>query len=142
MTNPESGPRALPSRWLRITGSMLLHAASFFLVFVVLCNMAAGMADYYQHANIEIPDATYKVIRLSEYCIRFFLPIFVAVMLADLVFMVVWTSGRHSRHWPLSIYSQLFVFFALLIVVYSSIWLCNPIIWLVPSPLHTAHAVG
>ena len=131
MSNPDVVSQAVPSRWLRIVLLLLLHAATLLLVFIVLTTLAAGFLDYYRHAGIEIPAATENIIWLSECCMLFAVPIFCGMMVVDFVFMLILTSWNRSKRWPLSAFSQVFVFAALAFVVYAAIWLGNPIIWAV-----------
>ena len=119
----------VPSRWIRIIPILILHAASLMLVSVVLCNVAPGVQEYYRQANIEIPEATLNIAWLSDRVIVYWLPIFFAIMVADFLFMFVLTSLKFSKHWPLSAYSQIFVFLLLLFAVYVTGWLAYPINW-------------
>ena len=132
MTVPDTPSQAVPSRWLRIIPILLLHAATFWLVFQVLTTLAFGSSDYCRHANIEIPATTLNVIILAERCFKFSIPIFCLVMMADAALMVTLTSWNRSRRWPLSAFSQIFMFVALVFVAYAAVWLGNPIFWAVP----------
>ena len=117
---------------MRIIPILLLHAATLLLVFNVLPALAFGFDDYYRHANIEIPATTRNVITLAERCFKFSIPVFCAIMIADVVLMVILTSWKRSRRWPLSAFSQIFIFVALVFVLYVAVWLGNPIFWTVP----------
>jgi len=121
-----------PTRWIRIPAILLLHAVTLMLLFVVLCSLAPGIMQYYQHAKIDVPDATFNVMWLSDRCCKFYVPIFCLVMVADCAVMFALSSLKQTRRWPLSAYSQLFVFSAMFVAVYAAIWLGNPIIWQVP----------
>jgi len=133
MSNQDSSPPVVPSRWIPIAVQLLLHSATLMLLSVVFCQLAGGFSEYYRHANIEIPEATSGIIRISDICVTFFGPIFFTVMIVDFAMMLLLTSWR-SKRWLLSAYSQMFVFFALLVVVYAANWLGNPVIWTVPVP--------
>ena len=121
-----------PSRWLRIIPILLLHAVTLLLLFNVLTTLAFGSFDYCRHANIEIPAKTLNIIQLAERCFKFSVPIFCVVMIADVVFMFMLTSWKRSKRWPLSVFSQIFMFVALVFALYVAIWLGNPIFWAVP----------
>ena len=132
MSDPETQSQVVMSRWLRIIPILLLHAATLLLVFNVLQVLAFGFEDYYRHANIEIPASTLNVVRLAELCAKFSIPLFCVAMAADVTLMVTLTSWKRSRRWPLSAFSQFFVFIALVFVAYVAVWLGNPIFWAVP----------
>ena len=102
------------------------------LVSVVMTTLAFGFHDYYRHANIDIPAATLNVIRLAEICHVYWLPLFCVIMIVDAAIMFFLTSWPRSKRWPLSAFSQLFVFASLVLVAYVAVWLGNPIIWEVP----------
>ena len=124
--------QVVPSRWMRIVPILLLHALTLLLVSVVLCSLVPGLQEYYRHANLEIPAATLSVIQLSDRLVKFWLPVFCLIMISDFLLMFVLTSLKPSRRWPLSAYSQIFVFCALVLAVYVAAWSANPIIWSVP----------
>ena len=124
--------QAVPSRWLRIPPILLLHAVTLLLLFNVLTTLAFGSFDYYRHANIEIPATTLNIIHLAERCFKFSVPIFCVVMIADVVFMFMLTSWKRSKRLPLSVFSQIFMFVALVFALYVAIWLGHPIFWAVP----------
>ena len=133
MSNLDSSPPTASSRWIPIAAQLVLHSVTLMLLSAVFCQLASGFSDYYRYANIEIPEATSGILRISDICVGFHLPIFFAIMFVDFAFMLMLTSFQ-SKRWLLSAYSQLFVFFALLVVVYAANWLGNPVIWTVPVP--------
>ena len=132
MSDLTATSQVVPSRWMRIIPILLLHAVTLLLLFNVLTTLAFGSFDYCRHANIEIPAKTLNIIRFAERCFKFSLPIFCVVMIADVAFMVMLTSWKRSIRWPLSAFSQIFMFVALVFALYVAIWLGNPIFWAVP----------
>lgn len=132
MPNQDSQSQAASGRWMRITAVLLLHAFILLLVSFVLHNLGFGLHDYLRHANIEIPDRTFAIIRLTEISYKFMLPISCMILFTEFLMMYLLTSWKSTRNWPLSFFSQIFVVVMFVFVVYVIIWLCNPIIWQVP----------
>ena len=126
MSTAEITRPSISSRLAGSGGILLAHFIALSFVLITLTKTAPIYAVVFEHQNFVLPAATQKVLWLSEFCVAYFLPIAIFMLLADAVVVLTLALAAPRKRWLLSVYSHGCLLVAGAAVLYVTAWLAHP----------------
>ena len=120
-------PPSILSRLLRIVGTLLTHAVALCFVLIVLVKTVPMYTIFFERQNVALPEATRRIVLLSEFCVAYWFIVILFVMVADAAILLILAFAASKKGWLLGAYSHLCLLAAIAVLVYVAAWLSHPV---------------
>jgi len=132
MSDDETEARSGFRRLLGVTSVLAAHFIAFACVMITLCKTVPTYAYVFEKLGVKTPDATQRILHISQSCLQQPLLITFFVMLTDVAVVSVLAFKAPRKRWVLSAYSHIVLVAASLVLLYIGAWLMHAVSSMVP----------